>query len=105
MSNKKCVFLRNMKLFLYLFLSFIVQTINWSSHAHAQADVYLSIRAGGSGLTPIGIEGLTPDDPLSPTLVVRQTIIEDLNKSGVFQVRVIDDRPELKPLSLFEKWR
>ena len=31
--------------------------------------------------------------------------IEDLGKSGIFQIRTIDERPELKPLSLFEKWR
>ena len=71
--------------------------------AFAQNDVYLSVRAGGSGLLGIGIGGF--ELSLDPGGVVRKTLVDDFNQSGLFQVKSISDSLSKQSLTLFQQWK
>lgn len=71
--------------------------------AFGQNDVYLSVRAGGSGFIGVGIGGF--DLSRDPDGMVKKTIAEDLNQSGLFQVKTIPDSLSKQPLALFQQWK
>ncbi|MFC1528401.1 hypothetical protein ACFL5B_00675 [Candidatus Latescibacterota bacterium] len=71
----------------------------------AQSDVYLAVRAGGSGLIRLGIGGFESDNVPDTFNTVRNTTESDLYTSGLFEVKTLSDSLENAPGSLFEKWK
>jgi len=76
-------------------------------HADAQqSEVYLQIQAGlGTGLIGVGIEKFTSPETSVPINDVRETLIEDLNGSGIFKVTVMPDTIATGAMSLFQRWK
>ncbi len=68
--------------------------------------VHLQIRAGsGSNLIGVGIEGFSAPEPSALINVVRETLIEDLNNSGIFQVITLSDSLSGLQSPLFQRWK
>ena len=74
---------------------------------YAQEDqVYLQIRAGsGSNLIGVGIEGFYAPEPSALINAVRETLIDDLNNSGIFQVATLSDSLSALQSPLFQRWK
>lgn len=72
---------------------------------YAQPEVYLAIRAGGSGLITVGIGGMESSGQSSAIYTVRKTLEDDLYKSGLFLVRTLSDSLRNMPGGLFEQWK
>ncbi|MDP2983445.1 MAG: Tol-Pal system beta propeller repeat protein TolB [Candidatus Latescibacter sp.] len=84
----------------------ILLLVSMAAETSAQTrDIYLQIRAGSaSGRIGVGIEGFTSPDPSSPVNIVRDTLIGDLNGSGLFQTRALPDSIASLNKSSFLKW-
>ncbi|MHB9028594.1 MAG: hypothetical protein ACYC9O_07495 [Candidatus Latescibacterota bacterium] len=71
-----------------------------------QNEVYLQIKAGsGSNLVGVGIEGFSAPDASAPVNAVRETLIDDLNNSGFFQVRTLSDSLSAVRGGIFQLWK
>jgi TolB protein len=53
----------------------------------------------------VGIEGFTAPDPSALINVVRETLIDDLNNSGIFQVSTLSDSLSALKSPLFQRWK
>lgn len=84
---------RTKTLFLYLPIALIyyIIVIHTGVVAHAQSDVYLAVRAGGSGLLTIGIEGFESSGHPEDFRMVKTTLADDLERSGLFMPVVSAD--------------
>lgn len=74
------------------------------SNVSAQSEVTLSVRAGGSGLIGVGIEGFEPLGESKLVLSVKNTLAEDLSICGLFKVRELPDSLHNSSESLFSQW-
>lgn len=95
------------KTFFYLLIivfNYIIQLL-LISDAYSQSEVYLSVRAGGSGLITIGLGGFESSDQSSIINSVKTTLEDDLFTSGLFQVRTLPDSAADSSGSLFELWK
>jgi TolB protein len=98
----------NMKRCFVLFCFLINYLLIFSSGAFAQSDVYLSIKAGSSVYMGVGIEGFEAQPPVpgdSTLAVVKRTLIDDLNFSGLFEVKTLTDSLSASSVDLFSKWK
>jgi TolB protein len=103
MNKKSSPVFRNLT---FNFIFFILLWI-FPFFAGAQpSEVYLQIRAGlGSGLVGVGIENFVSPDTSAPINDVRQTLIEDLDGSGIFKVASMPDTLATGAMSLFQRWK
>jgi TolB protein len=71
-----------------------------------QNEVYLQIKAGaGTNLIGVGIEGFSAPDASAPVNAVRETLIDDLNYSGLFQVKTLSDTLSAVRGGIFQQWK
>ena len=75
------------------------------SDAYAQSDVYLSVRAGGSGLINVGVGGFESPGYANVLFSVRKTLENDLQTCGLFQVKTLSDSLANVAGDLFEQWK
>ncbi len=106
---KKNVYLTIQRLSIYLFaytaMLFFAFSMPYTASAQP-GEVYLQLRAGSSStLTGVGIEGFSAPEASAPINVVRETLIEDLNNSGFFQVVSLSDSLEGGPGGIFQRWK
>jgi len=102
---KKFCYLKNNSFYLHvLFFYYIILAVSISETA-AQSEVTLSIRAGGTGLIGIGIGGFDPAGDSQLIAEVKNTLSDDLDYCGVFQVRELPDSLRTSAQSLFEIWK
>jgi TolB protein len=73
--------------------------------AAAQSDVYMAVRAGGSGLIAIGVGGFDAQGERHPLQAVRLTIESDFRDCGLFETRALTDSTRSVPGGLFEQWK
>jgi TolB protein len=83
---------------------YIIQVLT-GVNAFAQSDVYLAVRAGGSGLIRVGIGGFESEKVTDTFNTVNKTIENDLYNCGLFEVKTLSDSIENAAGSLFEKWK
>ena len=101
---KNCCFFKNISFYLHvLFFYYIILAVCVSDTA-SQSEVTLSIRAGGSGLIGVGIE-FEPTDGSMLITEVENTLTDDLNYCGIFQVKEIPDSVQNTSQSLFAMWQ
>lgn len=105
---KRTVSVQNLSYYLHVFhFHYILLTIILLilvSDATAQSEVTLSVRAGGSGLIGVGIEGFESPGESKSIAQVKSTLADDLNNSGLLQVRTLPDSPGAASASLFQRW-
>ena len=77
-----------MPLFIFYY---IILSIIFVSDAIAQSEVHLSIRAGGTGLTGVAVEGFESSRDARTFDNVKKNLEDDLDTSGIFQVKVLPD--------------
>lgn len=104
-SNKQYILLHISYLhfpivFLWFFILFLLQI----SDTFAQSEVYLELRAGGTSLIGVGIGGFVPPDNSGELSAIKNTISDDLNTSGVFQVKALSDSLTAQE-DLFKQWK
>ena len=92
-------------LYNFYFLCILV-LVSMAAETSAQTrDIFLQIRAGSaSGRIGVGIEGFTSPDTSSPVNIVHDTLIGDLNGSGLYQTRALPDSIASHNQSSFLKW-
>ncbi len=74
------------------------------SDAAAQSEITLSVRAGGSGLIGVGIEGFKPLGESKSVAQVKTSLTDDLNNSGLLQVRELPDSLGVSSAGIFQRW-
>jgi len=84
-----------------------------AKECRAQSEVYLSIKTGGSEYIGIGIGGfeaygdttgiITRDSTL--VIMVKNTFVDDLNRSSLFQVKNLSDSLQAVKGDMFAQWR
>src|SRR3990172_8589557 len=85
-------------IFMLLFGSFFAE-------AQPGSEVHLQIRARmSSNLMGIGVEGFTSPEPAALINSVRETLIEDLNGSGLFKVTTLPESLSVSGRDLFQRW-
>jgi len=91
--------------FLYLPLAVFcyIIFIHIPSGIHAQSDVYLAVRAGGTGLISIGLGGFESSGGQDVIGDVRRTLEDDLSISGLF--RVVAPPDTAAGGSILERWK
>jgi len=100
---------------LYLvFLAFFYYIIcSLATEASAQSEVYLSIKTGGSDFIGVGIGGFEANVDTSGIvsrdsyliLSVKNSVIDDLNGSGIFEVKALSDSLKALPGGIFAQWK
>ena len=108
-------FIAQKSISLYLiFLAFFIYIIDsTATKTFAQSEVYLSIKAGGSDYIGVGIGGFeayvdtsgTVSNEPSVIVSVKDTVIDDLNNCGLFEVKTLSDSLEALPGGIFAQWR
>lgn len=84
---------------------YLILCLNFNTSAHAQTDIYLSVRAGGSRLDQVGIEGFDSGSVTGQIRTVGAALREDLNFSGVFTVMSLPDSAAQLPLGILDRWK
>lgn len=92
-------------LYLPLVIVYYIIDISCAKEAAAQQDVYLAVRAGGSGLMAFGLDGFVADDPSGPVSVIKTTLDSDLNYSGIFRTVTMDESSGALPGDILGRWR
>ena len=95
------------KLFLNLLvvLLYYIMLVFGASTVYAQSDVYLSVRAGGSNLIPVGVGGFEAPGSAGQTGEVGKALSRDLGTSGLFEVRTLPDSLSNAPGGAFMQWQ
>lgn len=71
-----------------------------------EKEVHLEIRAGArTNLIGVGVEGFFEPETSALINTVRETLVDDLNNSGVFQVTTLSDSLSSLQGSLFQRWK
>ena len=114
-GNKKQNFVaqKNISFYFVYSLFFYIILVGFTTSVYAQSDVYLSIRAGGSGLIGIGLGGFQAADDTSGTytgdfskiLSVKNALVDDLNNSALFKVNTLSDSLKAINGGLFAQWK
>lgn len=100
--------------FYFVFLNiFVIIFFSIATDTSAQSEVYLSIKTGDSNLIGVGIGGFqapvdtsgTFSGDFAPILLIENTLVNDLNESGLFEVKTLSDSLAALPGGLFTQWR
>jgi TolB protein len=106
---QKSIALTGISVYLPLVLFVFVFLGNSPLRVYGQNEVYLSIQTGGSGLIGIGVDGFESAasgvTAQTTTTAVKSTIIDDLNTSGLFQVKTKADSLSTMTGGLFAQWK
>jgi len=89
---------------IYLIFSSVISFV-YTSEVYAQSEVYLSVRADGSGLIGIGIEEFTSSSGQNNKPSVESFLKEDLDVAGIFQVKTLSDSLSNLEGDLFGQWK
>lgn len=104
---------RHLSYYFHFLLAFCFVFLQITADAVAQPEVSMSIRAGSSGYLGVGVggfvveadsSGIVPDESLL-LQSVKNTITGDLNESGFFEVKTLDDSLRTLSGGLFAQWR
>ena len=107
MKKSECFNMKRIILFCFLSMFFVifVSTVE----VFAQNEVYLQLRAGGSGRIGVGIEGFAYPDTTTDSgklmEAVRRTLNSDVEESGLFTVKTLSDSINSSGSDLFGKWK
>lgn len=92
--------------YIFLFSLCVIPSRNGYAQEDQKDQVSLQIRAGGgSNLIGVGIEGFSAPEPTALVNAVRETLIDDLNNSGIFQVTTLPDSLATIQSPLFQRWK
>ena len=105
MKRKQHIKIQKFLLYLPAIAIYYILYLFFASNTYAQSEVYLSVRAGGSGLYGIGIGGFESSGSSSAIYAVRNTLTSDLVNSGLFEVKTLPDSLAKLPENLFERWK
>ena len=111
--KQKNIAKRNISLYLIFLLAYYVIYIGLASDVIAQSEVYLSIRAGNSDFIGIGLGGFEAQRDSSGNLLwdsshlfsVKNALENDLDNSGLFEVKSLADSMKTLPGGLFAQWK
>ncbi|MBN1290307.1 MAG: PD40 domain-containing protein [Candidatus Latescibacteria bacterium] len=103
--NKNSCFQKKYSFYLHVLFFYYIILVSSVFEASAQSEVTLSIRAGGSKLIGIGIEGFNTTGTSGLISEVKSTLADDLNYCGLFQVKEIPDSLQSASQSMFEIWK
>jgi len=90
--------------FLHVPFFFYIILYGSVSEVSGQSEVTLSVRVGGSSLIGVGFGGFATTGESSSILNVKNFLTDDLNNSGLFQVRELPDTSEISSEDLFARW-
>ena len=104
---------RSLSYYFHFLLAFCFVFLQIAVDAVAQPEVSMSISAGSSGYLGVGVDGFVVEADSSGIVTdeslllqsIKNTITGDLNESGFFEVKTLDDSLRTLSGGLFAQWR
>jgi len=105
MYHKNNKYIQIFFLYLPIAIFYYIISCHTGTEAHAQSDVYLSVRAGGSAFVTVAVDGFVSSNISGSMQTVRSTIIDDLATSGYFFPSALPDSLKSRSGNVFEQWK